>query len=92
MAEILVKNLLFSLGSACVLAFCPGMIARAQNLSGTEQAPASPAKVLEQLERQRRDLDALNRRSSECVMRNGTPETSSVHPGGETPQQATCAP
>lgn len=86
------KNLLLSSGSACVLAFCSGMVARAQNLSGVEQAPASPAKVLEQLERQRRDLEALNRRSSECVMRNGGLETSSVHPGDDTPRQATCAP
>jgi hypothetical protein len=40
--------------------------ATAQNVLGAERAPANPAEVQQQLERQRHDLDAMNQRTAKC--------------------------
>lgn len=43
-----------------------GVPALAQNVMGPHGAAASPAEVQQQMERQRHELDALNRRTSDC--------------------------
>ena len=40
--------------------------ASAQNVLGAERTPANPAEVQRQLEKDRRDLDTMNRRDIQC--------------------------
>lgn len=56
-------SILFAAGAT---ALCLGPPSLAQNMVGPQAAPASPAEVQQQMEKQRQELEALNRRPSDC--------------------------
>lgn len=64
--EVLMSKRLLVLVAAGASALGLGVPALAQNVMGPHGAAASPAEVQQQMERQRHELDALNRPASDC--------------------------
>lgn len=58
--------------------------AAAQNVLGAERAPANPAEVQQQLEKQRHDFDAMNQRNAKCEQRRAADGKTLI---GEPPSQ-----